>query len=221
MVALAPIDGVVLSAYGWLLVELLFYAVPSEASVYQLMASGGPESDGDRPADQIRGPTDQTRAQAGAGRSSAASSHSGGAHSGGDLLAGAQQRSVIAKVVLYFLPTALGVACFLVPLVAVFWRGVLTPLVPIGWLNQSWLVWAGAVAILGGRLLTFMSVLQIRKRHRRRDLQPSGLFAWSRNPGLLGMYAFYLGNCLVFPCVGLFAGFIPYVWNMHQRVLME
>jgi protein-S-isoprenylcysteine O-methyltransferase Ste14 len=35
------------------------------------------------------------------------------------------------------------------------------------------------------------------------------------------MYAFYLGNCLVSPCVVLFVGFLPYVANMHARVRME
>lgn len=184
MVALAPIDGVVLFAYAWLLVELLFYAVPSEASVYQLLTS-----------------------ESGDERSSAVD----------DRLARARRRPAVTKFLLYFLPTAIGVLCFLAPLVAVFWRDVLIPLVPLPWLAHPWMLWVGAAGILGGRLLTFWSVLQIRKRHRRRDLQPSGLFAWSRNPGLLGMYAFYLGNCLVFPCVGLFAGFVPYVWNMHRE----
>ena len=42
-----------------------------------------------------------------------------------------------------------------------------------------------------------------------------------RNPGLVGMYAFYLGLCFLFPCVVLFVGLAPYVWNMHARVLME
>ena len=35
------------------------------------------------------------------------------------------------------------------------------------------------------------------------------------------MYAFYLGLCFLFPCVVLFVGLVPYVWNMHTRVLME
>jgi protein-S-isoprenylcysteine O-methyltransferase Ste14 len=35
------------------------------------------------------------------------------------------------------------------------------------------------------------------------------------------MFLFYLGCALLFPCWVLLCGFIPYVINMHGRVLME
>ena len=69
--------------------------------------------------------------------------------------------------------------------------------------------------MLGGRAVTFASMLQLRQLRNQAAVQYSGFFRWSRNPGLVGMYAFYLGLCFLFPCVVLFAGLIPYVWNMH------
>ena len=73
--------------------------------------------------------------------------------------------------------------------------------------------------MLCGQAVTFVSVLQLRRHKIQSELQHSGLFRWSRNPGLVGMYVFYLGLCFLFPCVVLFVGLIPYVWNMHTRVL--
>ena len=40
-------------------------------------------------------------------------------------------------------------------------------------------------------------------------------------PGLLGMFAFYLGLVLVYPCWILLAGIPLYFGNMHWRVLLE
>ena len=65
-------------------------------------------------------------------------------------------------------------------------------------------------------------MLQLRRRHERVDtFAEFGLFRHSRNPGLVGMYAFYLGLCFLFPCAVLFLGLVPYVGNMHHRVRME
>ena len=70
---------------------------------------------------------------------------------------------------------------------------------------------------------TRFSVLQLRAAHRRDEerLGVEGLFRVSRNPGLLGMFVFYIGLALLFPCVVLFAGFVLYACNMHQRVRLE
>ena len=175
----------VLIGFGSLLVELLRFPVPSEASVYQLLLEADTEIDGD------------TR------------------------LAQARARSPVSKLITYLLPTAIGVVLFLIPLAAAFWRPLIDCLVPLHGLDTVWAFWLGAVLVLGGRALTLVSMLQLRRHKIRRELQYSGLFRWSRNPGLVGMYAFYLGLCFLFPCVVLFVGLIPYVWNMHIRVLME
>lgn len=125
------------------------------------------------------------------------------------------------KFLVYLLPTALGVVLFLVPLAAVFLPEIIGALLPLEALQRDEIRVAGVLVVICGRLLTFWSVLQLRARRAAGHLQPSGLFRLSRNPGLVGMYLFYLGNCLIFPCVVLFLGFVPYVVNMHRRVLME
>jgi len=185
------ISIVLLVAYASLLLDLTVFPIPSEASTFQLLTRADP-------ADDV----------------SAAPR---------DALARARRRSRPWKVVLYLLPTGLGVALFLIPLVAAFAPEVIAYLWPIRALESPVVRGAGAILLAAGRLTTFVSVLQLRARTRSRSpaLQPRGLFRLSRNPGLVGMYAFYLGTCLIFPCVALFAGFAPYVLNMHRRVLME
>ena len=175
----------ILIGFGSLLVELLRFPVPSEASVYQLMLETDDDIDG------------------------------------GTRVAQARERSPVRKLVAYLLPTAIGVGLFLIPIVAAFWRPVIDYLVPLHGLDTIWSLWLGAGLVLTGRALTFASTLQLRQRKVRAELHSSGLFTWSRNPGLVGMYAFYLGLCFLFPCVVLFVGLVPYVWNMHTRVLME
>jgi len=133
----------------------------------------------------------------------------------------ARERSILAKLFLYTLPTAVGIALFSIPLAAAFHPELIDRLLPIAALHASAFAWAGAALVVAGRVLTFASVLQLRRHKRAGALSARGLFTLSRNPGLVGMYLFYLGNALVFPCVILFIGFVPYVLNMHRRVLME
>lgn len=52
-------------------------------------------------------------------------------------------------------------------------------------------------------------------------LQTGLLFRRSRNPGLLGMYLFFAGLVLYFPNAVLLLGFAGYLVHMHFRILME
>jgi protein-S-isoprenylcysteine O-methyltransferase Ste14 len=175
---------VVLAAYASLVLELVVFPIPSEASTYQLFFT---EAEG-----------------------------------AGAAVARARRRPWGVKLFRYLLPTALGVALFLVPPVAVFVPALVEHLWPLPALRTPLFAAAGVALLVAGRALTLASVLQLRRRHGHDVVFAAvGLFRWSRNPGLVGMYAFYLGNCLLFPCVVLFAGFVPYVLNMHQRVRME
>ena len=139
----------------------------------------------------------------------------------GTPLARARRASPLRKVVTFLLPTAIGVVLFLIPLATAVWRPLIDYLVPLRSLETVWSLWGGGLLVTGGRVLTFVSVLQLRERTIPGTLRTSGLFRWSRNPGLLGNYGFYLGLCCLFPCGVLFVGLVPYVWNMHVRVLME
>lgn len=138
-----------------------------------------------------------------------------GAH--GDALLRARARSLPDRFVRYLVPTAFCVALFLVPLAIVLWPsllgGWLVAVPPAG-------VAIGAVLVALGRALTFVSVLQLRAR--RRDAQRAlGLFAWSRNPGLLGMYLFFAGLCTLSGLPLLWLGLPLYIGNMHARVRFE
>jgi protein-S-isoprenylcysteine O-methyltransferase Ste14 len=141
----------------------------------------------------------------------------GGDGTASGALSQARDRSIAAKLLLFLLPTAIGVVLFLMPLVAILWPAIrpsLFPIVPIAWQT------AGLVMIVAGRMLTFCSVLQLRSAKRRATI-PSGLFAYSRNPGLVGMFAFYLGLCLVFGGPWMWLGMPLYFGNMHHRVRLE
>jgi protein-S-isoprenylcysteine O-methyltransferase Ste14 len=124
-------------------------------------------------------------------------------------------------VLVYILPTMLGVGLFVVPLVEVFVPALFTALRPVENLQGPALAWTGAGMIVVGRVLTMTAMGQLRRSNAATPFARTGLFRWSRNPGLVGMYVLYLGNSLVFPTVVSLLGFVPYVLNMHSRVLLE
>jgi protein-S-isoprenylcysteine O-methyltransferase Ste14 len=182
-----PVSVVVLAAYASLALELSVFAVPSEASTRQLVASS--------PSDEPDGDLDAARG-----------------------------RSKIEKLLRFGLPTVLGVALFLVPIVLVFLPERIEYVWPISALQTTWLPWLGVGLIVAGRGLTLRAAMRLRRRSAQqvtRQLEFDGVFRFTRNPILVGMYLFYLGNCCVFPCVVLVAGLAPYVLYMHARVRME
>lgn len=177
---------VVLAAFASLVIELVVFPIPSEASTYQLFLRDAPRSSDE------------------------------------DRLSRARERRNLAKFLRYFLPTATGVVLFLTPLALVFQPQLRDWLWPVRPLETTAVLTAGMSAIVFGRTITMLATLQLRRAQRGDSgLAARGLFKHSRNPGLVGMYSFYLGLALVFPCWVLFVGFFPYVFNMHRRVLME
>lgn len=131
----------------------------------------------------------------------------------------------LRKLLGYALPAGLCIVVFLIPPVVALVPGAIEWLAPVAALDHRPVEWLGVALILLGRAISIAAVLQLRHaRGAGQDiaaLRADGLFRWSRNPGLLGMHAFYLGNCLLFPCVALLAGFAVYSWNMHRRVRLE
>ena len=130
----------------------------------------------------------------------------------------AQRRSLAGKLLGYALPTVVGVVAYLLPLAVILvpaWRATLC------WTTHPAAMFGGMVAIVVGRLLTFGSVLQLRGRRRHGGGPPGGLFRWSRNPGLVGMYLGYVGLTVGYS-MPLLALVLPlYLWNMHRRVRLE
>lgn len=132
-------------------------------------------------------------------------------------LAAARSADVSSKVLRFLVPTALCVALFALPLVVACWpesRRLLAP-----W-TAAQLQWPGVAVVLLGRATTFCSVLQLRAAKRRGEL-PAGLFTFSRNPGLVGMFVMYIGLCLAVGGPWLWLGAPLYFWNMHGRVRLE
>ena len=84
---------------------------------------------------------------------------------------------------------------------------------------------AGVVLIVLGRIVTLYSVLTIRSGNRQREesflLHTTGLFRWSRNPGLVGMYLFIVGLWLAMPSLAMAGGIVVYVVYMDFKVHME
>ena len=140
----------------------------------------------------------------------------------GGNLARARAQRLLSKVWRYFLPTAVGVLLFVLPLcVAIFPALRDYALCPLD-TGSSGLV-VGLSMVMLGRFITFTAVVQLRRRLHRgtHTLQQHGVFRFSRNPILLGMYLFYLGNAVWLPSPLLWVGFLLYAGNMHRRVLME
>ncbi len=136
--------------------------------------------------------------------------------------------AVLPKLALFALPTALCVVFFLLPIAMIVDPRLRSAFGPIRAPEPEAVAWTGVLLVVLGGLLTFSSVLTMRGGDARpfRPVRPSELrrhrlFSRSRNPGLLGMFAFYLGLVLVYPCWILLAGIPLYFGNMHWRVLLE
>lgn len=133
-----------------------------------------------------------------------------------DVLQRARARPLLRKVVVYFVPTAIGVLLWLLPLAC-----TLAPAVAdaVGAQRIGVLQVPGALLVALGRAVTFASVLQLRAQ--RRGGAPGWLFRRSRNPGLVGMFTCYAGLCCVHATPLLLLGLPIYVANMHNRVRIE
>ena len=126
---------------------------------------------------------------------------------------------------LHFLPVALNIAVFLLPFIQALQAllegqsGVLTGPIAI----------CGALLILSGRSLTVASALALRSEAMPRlaqgelhaPLHERGVFRFSRNPGLVGMYLFAAGLLTLKPSLWFALGLAHYVWHMHRKVKIE
>ncbi|MEM1141559.1 MAG: methyltransferase [Pseudomonadota bacterium] len=137
----------------------------------------------------------------------------------------------------WLLPALINIAVFAIPLiqsclelVQPLRRGTAAgsdgtgPLWPTGMA-----VLVGLSLIIGGRLLTVLVATAMRspapvnlmQGTLELPLRRDGVFQYSRNPGLLGMYLFVFGVLIVQPSLVFALGLCHYVWHMHRRVLME
>ncbi|MCA8970502.1 MAG: hypothetical protein KDC95_11980 [Planctomycetes bacterium] len=84
-------------------------------------------------------------------------------------------------------------------------------------------VWTivGVLLAISGRVLTMFAIGRLRIAVRDGTVENRWPYGWSRNPALVGLYVFFAGACLVYPCVLTLVGLVVFVLHMHRRVLLE
>jgi len=127
------------------------------------------------------------------------------------------------KILLFVLPLLAAYGLFLYPLLVV-WQGqnlLGDDLFEPGAATASVAI---SLMILG-RFVALRSASTIRRRNAQRGrsfhLHTTGLFRWSRNPGLVGMYLFVAGLWLCTPSALMAVGALVYVLHMDFKVRME
>ena len=141
----------------------------------------------------------------------------------GPLMKHVKSWSTLQKSLVLFVPTAISICLYLLPLLFVFypdsksWFGVRS--IAFSFQVLGWIV------VFSGRFMALFSVLQIRKANPQTNnefsLKTAGWFSFSRNPILIGMYITYIGWLILFPNWVMTIGFIIYFTNMHFRILLE
>lgn len=189
------VSFVVIAAYAVLCIELIFLHVPSVASVYQLVWI----------------------------KKSIVNYHNEKLTHG--RLYDVLHWPMMKKLWLLGLPTAISVVTGLLPLVYIgcLWTNLCS------WeqLNNTSVAQniIGMLLIIGGRVFTVYATLIIRKENRQTkdsfQLKTDGVFRYSRNPLLVGMYVMYVGMWVLFPQIIFGVGLFIYVINMHFRILLE
>lgn len=126
------------------------------------------------------------------------------------------------KIALFILPVLVAWGVYLYPLIALLSGGDL--------LGDRLFATTGAtnviaaMLIVSGRAITLGSVLALRRagtRDSRGHPITDGPFRYSRNPGLVGMYAFVSGLWLTVPSLTMVCGIVVYVVYMDFKVRME
>jgi len=183
------VSMVVLFAYASLVVELVFFHVPSVASSQNLWKID----------DEYNGELRKANINT-------------------------ENWSLGRKTIFLFLPIVFIVSTFLYPI------SYLTGLIPTSWHTTLWihsqlLISVAIGLIIIGRLITFTSVLAIRKDNSQMDdefeLHEDSLYGKSRNPIQLGMYIFGIGLLMLFPHPLFILGLIFYVCYMHYKIRIE
>lgn len=122
-----------------------------------------------------------------------------------------------------FLPPLLAVyAVFLFPIPIVF----LDVQPPIGFVFEPNLAsyWVAFALIVAGRVITLISVVSMLREESSPDswtLNTRGLFRYSRNPGLAGMFIMFVGLWVLLPSPIFLAGVLIYFAYMDFKVRME
>jgi len=194
MLSLELSFAILLVVYATIIYEIVVLPVPSVASTYQLFFV-------DRVDDAVKASPE------------------------GSLLQRVRQLSTPSKFILLFMPTAISVVNYCFPLIIYFLPEALFQSVMLLSIKSFWGDLLGLALIVLGRTLALCSVVNIRAQNSQKandfDLKTSGLFGFSRNPILVGMYLTYWGIFFLLPNIVSLIGFVIYAANMHFRILLE
>jgi len=87
------------------------------------------------------------------------------------------------------------------------------------------LISIGLIFVVLGRFASHWYLIDIRMERTtietREDLQTMGIFAYSRNPGLIALYISFFGFFLVIPSLFFSICYIIYIVHMHFKVKLE
>jgi protein-S-isoprenylcysteine O-methyltransferase Ste14 len=186
---------VILAAYIFLAIELIFLHVPSVASVYQLIWS----------------------------KKSIVNYSEEGLTSG--RLYEVHNWPLFKKILLLAFPTGISIITGILPLIFIFCITVFNYAWADFNNTYLFQNLAGIILIIIGRVITLYATFKIRADNLQKEdsfqLKTDGVFGLSRNPLLVGMYVMYLGMFVVFPVLLFGIGLLVYFFNMHFRILLE
>ncbi|GLR71316.1 methyltransferase family protein [Agaribacter marinus] len=141
------------------------------------------------------------------------------------LLRKTRQLPLLLKLGMLLIPTVLSVLNFVFPISVFFIPLEWVDMIIIHELKSTFVLITAVLFILAGRIIAIGSVINIRNKNTQQDdsfdLKTSGIFGFSRNPILIGMYICYWGIFLLVPNWITLLGFILYSVNMHFRILLE
>lgn len=135
--------------------------------------------------------------------------------------------SLPKKVIFLALPIVIISLTFILPLL--YASGLLVPDSIFQWMQESKMKTIVMILsfafILGGRALTFYSVMKIRRDNAQAgesfDLKNTSIYSKSRNPIQLGMYLFAFGLILLYPVPLFIIGLVFYVLYMDYKIKIE
>ncbi|MGI9270613.1 MAG: methyltransferase family protein [Woeseiaceae bacterium] len=130
---------------------------------------------------------------------------------------------IFRKTLQYVLPLLLVYATFAFPLLVIWTEN--NPLNDNLFVPSVWVQSSGILLLLAGRAVTLVTSWRMRRlsmtSNQTSQLDTGGVFRRSRNPGLVGMYAFIIGIWLNIPSISMAIGIIVYIVYMHQKVRIE
>ncbi|WP_461587959.1 methyltransferase family protein [Winogradskyella sp.] len=90
-------------------------------------------------------------------------------------------------------------------------------------ITSNLMVIAGLFLVIFGRIFShiYLSKINAIKANMLTDFISTGIFKYSRNPGLIGLYISFLGFFMIKPSILYSICFVIYIIHMHFKILLE